>query len=285
MAVAAADDLSMILPLPLPPNAPDDAIRFVNLESYPHFFDDLDKGFPQPPPAEPASLLDQPVSVTRSLPVHEVGQFEASFVPTLADFGRLDPLFRLPETTWEQLPLYRDWGFAVFQLKAQEPGRPLGALEYFDESTRGPLAGVLLAAEALFSRAEGHRRRRFHPMAFEFPRREPGLLYFPTVHIHDGQVHPYAHFDHHLYCQPDAELLDELSQSHGRVSAAKVGWERSDREAGGFIDRARSQDTIAPQEPVYRLVLRGDLPNEDVTLRKNGKWTRGDYNAEPAEHS
>jgi hypothetical protein len=112
-------------------------------------------------------------------------------------------------------------------------------------------------------------------MAFEFPRREPALLHFPTVHIHDGQVHPRAHFDHHLYCQPDPGLVDQLSQPHGLVSSGGPGWERSDREAGEFMDQARSQDTINPKEPVYRLVLRGNLPNEDVTLGKNGKGGRG----------
>jgi hypothetical protein len=273
MALAAADDLAMILPLPVPPNAPEDAVRFVNLENYPHFFEDLEKGFPKPP-AEPASLLDMVLSASRPLRVHDVGRFEASFVPTLADFGRLDPRFRLPESTWDQLPLYKDWGFAIFKLKVQEPGRTLDALEYFDESTRGPLARVLQVADAV-RQAEGHRRKSFHPMAFEFPRREPGLLYFPTVHIHDGQVHPRAQFDHHLYCQPDPGLIDELSQPHGRVSSEKTGWERSDREAGGFMDQARSQDTINPKEPVYRLRLWGDLPNEDIVVRRNGKWSRG----------
>jgi hypothetical protein len=234
MAMAAADDLAMILPLPVLPNAPEDSVRFVNLENYPHFFNDLERGFPQPPPAGPASLLDVVLSAGPPLRVHDVGRFEASFVPNIPDFQRLDPRFRLPETAWKQLPLYEDWGFAVFKLKVKEEGSAFDALEYFDESTRGPLARVLLVTE-LLRRAEGRRLKKFHPMAFEFPCREPGLLYFPTVHIHDGHVHRSAQFDHELYCQPDAGLVEELSQPHGRVS---------------------------------------DLPNEDVVLRKNGKSSR-----------
>jgi hypothetical protein len=276
MALAALDDLAMILPLPTPPNAPEDSVRFVNLERYPYFFDDLEKGFPKPPPAESASthdLLDVLVSASRPLPVHDVGRFEASFVPTMADFGRLDTRFRLPETTWEQLPLYKDWGFAVFKLKGQELEMRLEILSYFDESIRGPMARGLLASELMY-RHKSLQLKRYHPMGFEFPRREPGLLYFPTVHIHDSQVHPRAYFDHHLYCQPDPELVDDLSHPHGRFSAQKPGWERSDREAGGFTDQARSEDTINPKEPVYRLVLRGELPNEDVLIGRNGKWSR-----------
>jgi len=114
-----------------------------------------------------------PVIVTRSkssvelteptLQVHEVGSFEASFVPTLNDFDRLDSRFRLPEQIWHQLPIYEDYAFAVFKLK---PGA-----------------------------------KQIHPMAFEFPRRNIDQMFFPTVHIHDGKVDVKAHFDHSLYCQ------------------------------------------------------------------------------------
>lgn len=84
------------------------------------------------------------------LRVHEVGSFEASFVPSLADFSRLDARFRLPDGLWEGLPIYADYGFAVFKLKAGE--------------------------------------RKVHPMAFEFASRDRRQLFFPTVHIHDGQI-------------------------------------------------------------------------------------------------
>ena len=97
------------------------------------------------------------------LPVVEVGDYIASYVPTLQDFDRLDSCFRLPEETWDQLPLYSDYGFAVFQLP--------------------------------------RHNAREHAMAFEFPRRETEQLFFPTVHIHDGKVGRAAHFDHALYCQ------------------------------------------------------------------------------------
>jgi hypothetical protein len=79
------------------------------------------------------------------------------------DFSRLDEQFRLPVGTWDKLPQYGDYGFAVFKLKKGE--------------------------------------HRIHPMAFLFPRANPKKLFFPTVHIHDGKVHDQAEFDHALYCQ------------------------------------------------------------------------------------
>jgi hypothetical protein len=33
-------------------------------------------------------------------------------------------------------------------------------------------------------------------MAFEFEREDASELFFPTVHIHDGDFHPLADFDH-----------------------------------------------------------------------------------------
>ena len=83
-------------------------------------FDDLKKAFPMSM-MQPASRggfgLLAVVAAPPPLRVHDVGLFEASFVPTLADFERLDPRFRLSPGVWEQLPQYRDWGFAVFKLK------------------------------------------------------------------------------------------------------------------------------------------------------------------------
>ena len=94
--------------------------------------------------------------------MHRVGAFDASFVPAIDAFVRLDPRFRLPETIWGNLP-YSDFGFAVFQLGAGDS--------------------------------------RVHPMAFWFDTRDPSKVFFPTAHVHDGAVHATAPFDHSLYSQ------------------------------------------------------------------------------------
>jgi hypothetical protein len=166
MEVAAKEDLAMILPIPVPTDSKEDAVKFINLEKYEDFFFDLLAAFPVPPrgakpglPAFGAALGGAPLQVV------DVGSFEASFVPTVKDFERLDERFRLPSNTWEKLPQYKDYGFAVFKLKKGD--------------------------------------KRIHPMAFEFPRADPKRLFIPTVHIHDGKIYPSAKFDHTLYCQPD----------------------------------------------------------------------------------
>jgi hypothetical protein len=169
MSLETPEDLAMILPIPVPKGSPDDAVRFISLKDYPAFFDDMRKGFPQPMPASASRAKSgvAPANKPKPLPIVEVGDFGASFVPSIRDFNRLDERFRLPQTAWDQLPRYRDYGFAVFKLKEGGARKP----------------------------------QKVHPMAFEFPRADPKTLFFPTVHIHDGRVHSQAEFDHALYCQ------------------------------------------------------------------------------------
>lgn len=210
----AQKPVAMILPVPVVQGKPD-AVRFVNLKEYPGFFDDLRKGFPAPrvsrggfgggnAPA-PAAALPDP------LPVAEVGDFVASFVPTLADFARLDPRFVLPTEVWDQVPSYRRYGFAVFQLKTVAKN---GA--------------------------------SVHPMAFEFDTRMGGSLFFPTLHIHDGQVHPREEFDHTLYAQ-----------------GVIIG-EKTPQNAEKFIALDKAQGVVDGKQPVARKLLKGHLQNRDT---------------------
>ncbi len=39
-----------------------------------------------------------------ALSVQQVGDYIASFVPTMADFSRLDPQFLIPKETWDKIP-------------------------------------------------------------------------------------------------------------------------------------------------------------------------------------
>ena len=43
MRFSTAADVAMILPLPVPKGVPDRALRFIDLQGYPGFFDDLDQ--------------------------------------------------------------------------------------------------------------------------------------------------------------------------------------------------------------------------------------------------
>src|SRR5262245_51715514 len=99
MAYAARTDLAMVLPLPVPPRSAEDTVRFISLEEYSGFFHRMEAAFPSfRPDAFAFAELSAP------LVVHEVGDFEASFVPAVHDFERLDPRFRIPRTVWDELP-------------------------------------------------------------------------------------------------------------------------------------------------------------------------------------
>jgi len=219
MTVDASEELAMILPIPVPTDSDDDAVRFINLEEYADFFDEIQAGYPAPVSLSIERKVKAPGRPTAAIKVERVGSFEASFVPSIKDFSRLDERFRLPTEVWDKLPAYKEFGFAVFQLMREKRGA-----------------------------------QKVHPMAFEFPRANPKLLFFPTVHIHDGTVRPQAHFDHFLYCQ----------QSAGENL---MMWEESAQPVGMFMKKHEaSQGLLDAEEHCYRKILNGDLKNEDILV-------------------
>ncbi len=169
--------LAMVLPLPVAPGGGDDTVSFVSLEGYAELFADLDRAFPAPVTRSQGLAFAPAARLRPKLAVHDVGAFEASYVPSPGDFDRLDARFRVPAALLSARPAYRDFGFAVFRLKPQKSW--LGAV----------------------------KRQTVHPMAFTFPRRDPRALFCPTLHVHDGTVPERAAFDHALYCQSDDEVL------------------------------------------------------------------------------
>jgi hypothetical protein len=233
MSYTANTDLAMILPLPAATPASEQTLHFISLKGYASFFDDMASGFPR----ESARSVGVPreggyPGGGNPLAIHEVGDFVASFVPTLGDFARLDRRFRLPQQTWQQIPAYADYGFAVFKLRARSKATIV------------------------------------HPMAFEFKTRTPNILFLPTVHIHDGIVHPSERFDHTLYVQ-DYRLRPTYPNDSRVVQrgegAAGTLWP-STRVARGFMDITRTQGIINPSEICLKWAMRGDLPNRDTLI-------------------
>jgi len=121
------------------------------------------------------------------------GSFIASFVPTIRDFSRLSEDFNLDIEHREEFQMdsnpkvfdviknsgrYDDFGFVIFQL--------------------------------------GRGKKKIHPMAFKF---ESVIedVFFPTVHIHDGEMHKFENFDHALYCQGG------VGSNSKRVNDLKIG--------------------------------------------------------------
>ncbi len=219
MSLDAEQELAMVLPIPVKAGVPENDVEFVDLKEYPEFFKDLTKGFVDIPDTR-ASFKDDgqvPLSV-KALQVHDVGDFQASFVPKVNDFARLDKRFQMPAGTWEKLPQYKAYGFAVFKLKP----------------------GV----------------KTVHPMAFSFSRADASKLFFPTVHIHDGEVHKKAEFDHVLYVQPRTNQQLDL-----------VGWQESESPALNFMKTKKAKGVIAANEHCYRKGLKGLLANADTWVK------------------
>ncbi len=184
MSIHAREDLAMVLPIPVAEGAAETAVKFFDFSAYKTLFADLHRMFPVQRMDYAGTFGAAPRSAP-ALQVVSVGAYDASFVPSIADFSRLDERFRLPEQTLSGLPGYRDYGFAVFKLKPNH----------------GPV----------------------HPMAFAFPSAHTGKLFFPTLHIHDGKAHDKERFDHTLYMQADwAEAAGRIWEESPGVAVSRV---------------------------------------------------------------
>jgi hypothetical protein len=212
MTLKAKEELAMILPIPTPKASKEDAVSFINLEKYPNFFEEMHSGFPVPlSRGKKDDSKSPPKSAAPKLKVVDVGSFVASFVPAIKDFARLDEQFKLPEGTWDKLPQYKDYGFAVFKLKKGE--------------------------------------QKVHPMAFEFPRADKRKLFFPTVHIHDGKVHANAGFDHSLYCQDvDTGMRWQESPQPAEMFMKKLDEAKGIVDGKGHIYRKRMVGTFKNED-------------------------------------
>ncbi len=216
LSLATKREVAMILPIPVRQGSGEDALTFLNLENYRWIFSDLEACFPSPIGKAPV-IASEPETgfFRRTLKVVSVGAFDASYVPTQADFSRMDKRFRLPDDVWSKLPGYRDFGFAVFKLK------------------KG--------------------KTEVHPMAFHFPSARPKSLFFPTLHIHDGEIHSEEEFDHTLYAQGRG-----LNFSR---------WKESRVLAGAKVDTDLAMKTVRPDMHVFKREIHGLFTNGDIVVK------------------
>jgi hypothetical protein len=219
MNLDTKQEIAMVLPLPVVPGSGDDAVTFVDLSKDHNMFGQLAMLFEVMQPLASKGGFATRQSAPQRLVVHRVGSFIASYVPARADFSRLDPRFRLPDVLFDAVPAYADYGFAVFQLA---PGKVT-----------------------------------VHPMALKFPTREPGRLFFPTVHVHDGRFHATARFDHALYYQtPRCTEVGDL-MPHAMFEGDALGWAAPSKDYEGLV---------IPAQAMLRRALRGKLANEDTWI-------------------
>jgi hypothetical protein len=165
---------------------------------------------PLPPAA--LALTNSSPSRAAKLEVVSVGAFAASYVPALTDFDRSDARFRIDAEFWRKLPGCDRMSFAVFKL----------------------MAG----------------KQHVHPMCFTFPRAGTSRLSFPTLRIHDGQVHERESFDHEPYAQGNGEQTPDV-----------LNWEES-RGGGQFMKTGRTAGILQNDGHVCRRQLPGELPNQ-----------------------
>jgi len=149
------------------------------------------------------------------LEVKQVGSFEASFVPSQSEFSRLDPRFSLSESILEKLPQYVNYGFVVFKLRKGESN--------------------------------------IHPMAFWFETSEIKKLFYPTIHVHDGEVHEHEEFSHTLYAQGDLVSYPGLSSTVS-TSGSEILKDIS----------VKSKGVVSRDSEIHRQYLIGELPNKDI---------------------
>lgn len=230
MAYESKDPVAMILPIPVTKGSGEKAVRFINLEKFPEFFHYLHGHFPVILTRMAPQTLGASDSTSTTLEVVQVGSFVASFVPTLADFSRVNPQFRIADQLWDSLPLYHNFGFAVFQLK---PGR-----------------------------------MKVHPMAFDFPCAVSNRLFFPTMHIHDGTVHAQAEFDHELYAQRlQSENLEGWRESEGPLQPYYTEPDNFLKGRKHLTPRqlaAETQGLIDSEHHLYHYAIRGMAENRDI---------------------
>lgn len=241
MSYESPTETAMILPIPLKRPARDSSLRFIDLQEYEEFFDDLNAGFPYIPPSFSIGCSSQSTSAG-GLEVFQVGNYVASFVPSLVDFERLDNRFVLPSKTWDEVPQYADFGFAVFQLAA-------GSLKP-------------------------------HPMAFEFETNR-NSIYFPTMHIHDGSVHKVEAFDHVLYLQHAGFDSRVYGYQSSNVADKSTGLVRSVDAANRFCNAASTKGILDGDLLVHRHVIRGNKPNQDTEIPVTGDPLYPSFNFRP----
>jgi hypothetical protein len=97
MELNTSAEVAMVLPLPVPAQTAEDAVKFIDLSAYPTLFSDL---YHMMELQKDRGRMGIAGLTPKNLAVQQVGSFEASFVPTIADFARLDERFRLPAMVW-----------------------------------------------------------------------------------------------------------------------------------------------------------------------------------------
>lgn len=214
--------VAMILPIPIVKGG---SVEFIDLSQYPEFMGDVEGGFFGG--GQPRSFSITRGKTRSTLPVHKVGSFVASVVPTYADMDRLDLRFRVDEQSLSHFGnIKENYGFVVFQLSSGTA--------------------------------------KTHPMAFSFDtayNEDESTVFYPTSHIHDGEVHNEEGFDHTLYFQTPYQH-HPLGLKYVDDSPTHINWTPADVLPGAHMDISRCKNMVDPRSPIWKASVQG--------LRRNG---------------
>ena len=106
----ASDGMTcLVIPVPVPNQGRDRAVKVIDLGTYRNFFDHLDRAFPRD--SAPTKVKTTPVGQC----VPHAGSID--YWPTLADYhSSTGGQCSLPKETWNNLPHYQDWGLVTVVL-------------------------------------------------------------------------------------------------------------------------------------------------------------------------
>lgn len=210
---------ALFLPLPTPPETPASAVRFINLSGYDEFFSDMRRGFPDlTRDTGKQSFTDRLLEKVRDWLDLDTTQIEFAFFPNRTVLADMREHWPVSDAVWMALDPYAECG----------------------------LVGLKLEAGA----------NRLPPVAFEFPRRNPDELTFPTAHnLPQASA---AMLRHALYAQTSKRSLQ------WRISISAED-ERPLR-AREFVKTDRTLGLIDPDQPIVSRRLVGTANNVDVRL-------------------
>ena len=86
MALNTKQDVAMVLPIPVKAGSGEKAVQFVDLSGYSQLLRDLEGLFSD---SLGAAAADHFADAEPTLEVQDVGAFEATYVPALADFAQI----------------------------------------------------------------------------------------------------------------------------------------------------------------------------------------------------
>jgi hypothetical protein len=158
-------------------------IEFVDMKSYPTFFEDCERAsMPVTRAGKVMSAGSRTAAAPGYLPVERVGDYDASFAPSLPDLKRADPrVFRLsPRLEAVFRPHYPpdEFGYVIYKLVH---------------------SGTM------------------HPFAYRHAHTEGEPLFVPTRHEHGHDGPP--DWDHRIYHQADARLIAATERTTGGRAA------------------------------------------------------------------